>query len=200
MFLGQAGMFLSFQARRSSATRSSTSDLTVYRRVRRHCYLLLRLVWIAELVWIVVCSIKIPHWYDSAFDLRNYQQEAGTAHRAPQACNDKFTRPLRELWASGRHWNCFQTSPCSRFALASTICMHFQTSKPLLGSIDANRPWTAIEPVHIAHLHRSQKEPFSEFPPELQVESGPWCLSLQPPANSPPRIWSNGASARPVFW
>ena len=29
MFLGQAGMFLSFQARRSSATRSSTSDLTV---------------------------------------------------------------------------------------------------------------------------------------------------------------------------
>ena len=30
MFLGQAGMFLSFQARRSSATRSSTSDLTVY--------------------------------------------------------------------------------------------------------------------------------------------------------------------------
>ena len=31
MFLGQAGMFLSFQARRSSATRSSTSDLTVSR-------------------------------------------------------------------------------------------------------------------------------------------------------------------------
>ena len=30
MFLGQAGMFLSFQARRSSATRSSTSDLTVF--------------------------------------------------------------------------------------------------------------------------------------------------------------------------
>ena len=29
MFLGQAGMFLSFQARRSSATRSSTSDVTV---------------------------------------------------------------------------------------------------------------------------------------------------------------------------
>ena len=29
MFLGQTGMFLSFQARRSSATRSSTSDLTV---------------------------------------------------------------------------------------------------------------------------------------------------------------------------
>ena len=29
MFLGQAGMFLSVQARRSSATRSSTSDLTV---------------------------------------------------------------------------------------------------------------------------------------------------------------------------
>ena len=29
MFLGQAGMFLSFQARRSSATRSSTSGLTV---------------------------------------------------------------------------------------------------------------------------------------------------------------------------
>ena len=29
-FLGQAGMFLSFQAGRSSATRSSTSDLTVY--------------------------------------------------------------------------------------------------------------------------------------------------------------------------
>ena len=29
MFLGQAGMFLSLQARRSSATRSSTSDLTV---------------------------------------------------------------------------------------------------------------------------------------------------------------------------
>ena len=29
MFLGQAGMFLSFQARRSSAMRSSTSDLTV---------------------------------------------------------------------------------------------------------------------------------------------------------------------------
>ena len=29
MFLGQAGMFLLFQARRSSATRSSTSDLTV---------------------------------------------------------------------------------------------------------------------------------------------------------------------------
>ena len=29
MFLGQAGTFLSFQARRSSATRSSTSDLTV---------------------------------------------------------------------------------------------------------------------------------------------------------------------------
>ena len=29
MFLGQAGMFLSFQARRSSAKRSSTSDLTV---------------------------------------------------------------------------------------------------------------------------------------------------------------------------
>ena len=29
MFLDQAGMFLSFQARRSSATRSSTSDLTV---------------------------------------------------------------------------------------------------------------------------------------------------------------------------
>ena len=29
MFLGQAGMFLSFQAKRSSATRSSTSDLTV---------------------------------------------------------------------------------------------------------------------------------------------------------------------------
>ena len=31
MFLGQAGMFLSFQDRRSSATRSSTSDLTVIR-------------------------------------------------------------------------------------------------------------------------------------------------------------------------
>ena len=31
MFLGQAGMFLSFQARRSSATRSSTSDLTVWK-------------------------------------------------------------------------------------------------------------------------------------------------------------------------
>ena len=30
MFLGQAGMFLSVQARRSSATRSSTSDLTVF--------------------------------------------------------------------------------------------------------------------------------------------------------------------------
>ena len=30
MFMGQAGMFLSFQARRSSATRSSTSDLTVF--------------------------------------------------------------------------------------------------------------------------------------------------------------------------
>ena len=30
MFLGQAGTFLSFQARRSSATRSSTSDLTVH--------------------------------------------------------------------------------------------------------------------------------------------------------------------------
>ena len=30
MFLVQAGMFLSFQARRSSATRSSTSDLTVH--------------------------------------------------------------------------------------------------------------------------------------------------------------------------
>ena len=29
MFLGQAGTFLSFQARRSSATHSSTSDLTV---------------------------------------------------------------------------------------------------------------------------------------------------------------------------
>ena len=29
MFLGQAGTFLSFQARRSSAMRSSTSDLTV---------------------------------------------------------------------------------------------------------------------------------------------------------------------------
>ena len=29
MFLGQAGTFLSFQARRSSAKRSSTSDLTV---------------------------------------------------------------------------------------------------------------------------------------------------------------------------
>ena len=29
MFLGQAGTFLSFQARRSWATRSSTSDLTV---------------------------------------------------------------------------------------------------------------------------------------------------------------------------
>ena len=29
MFFGQAGMFLSFQARRSSAMRSSTSDLTV---------------------------------------------------------------------------------------------------------------------------------------------------------------------------
>ena len=29
MFLGQAGMFLSFQARCSSAMRSSTSDLTV---------------------------------------------------------------------------------------------------------------------------------------------------------------------------
>ena len=32
MFLGQAGMFLSFQARRPSATRSSTSDLTVVGR------------------------------------------------------------------------------------------------------------------------------------------------------------------------
>ena len=31
--LGQAGMFLSFQARRSSATRSSTSDLTVGRNI-----------------------------------------------------------------------------------------------------------------------------------------------------------------------
>ena len=31
MVLGQAGMFLSFQARRSSATRSSTFDLTVVR-------------------------------------------------------------------------------------------------------------------------------------------------------------------------
>ena len=30
MFLGQAGTFLSFQARRSSAMRSSTSDLTVF--------------------------------------------------------------------------------------------------------------------------------------------------------------------------
>ena len=30
MFLGQAGMFLSFQAKRSSATRFSTSDLTVF--------------------------------------------------------------------------------------------------------------------------------------------------------------------------
>ena len=29
MFLGQAGLFLSFQAGRSSATHSSTSDLTV---------------------------------------------------------------------------------------------------------------------------------------------------------------------------
>ena len=34
-FLGQAGMFLSFQARCSSATRSSTSDLTV--ADRKHC-------------------------------------------------------------------------------------------------------------------------------------------------------------------
>ena len=31
MFLGQAGTFLSFQARRSSATHSSTSDLTGYK-------------------------------------------------------------------------------------------------------------------------------------------------------------------------
>ena len=30
MFLGQSGMFLSFQARRSSATRSSTSDISLY--------------------------------------------------------------------------------------------------------------------------------------------------------------------------
>ena len=38
MFLGQAGIFLSFQARRSSATRSSTSDLTVlpYLRPSKH--------------------------------------------------------------------------------------------------------------------------------------------------------------------
>ena len=34
MFLGQAGMFLSFQARRSSATRSSTSDLTVNQKLK----------------------------------------------------------------------------------------------------------------------------------------------------------------------
>ena len=34
MFLGQAGMFLSFQAGRSSDTRSSTSDLTVARKRR----------------------------------------------------------------------------------------------------------------------------------------------------------------------
>ena len=34
MFLGQAGMFLSFQPGRSSATRSSTSDLTVGVKVR----------------------------------------------------------------------------------------------------------------------------------------------------------------------
>ena len=39
MFFGQTGMFLSFQAGRSSATRSSTSDLTVFWKcfgVQRH--------------------------------------------------------------------------------------------------------------------------------------------------------------------
>ena len=39
MFLGQAGMFLSFQARRSSATRSSTSDLTVLHLCVHSCLL-----------------------------------------------------------------------------------------------------------------------------------------------------------------
>ena len=34
MFLGQAGTFLSFQARRSSAKRSSASDLTVEAKCR----------------------------------------------------------------------------------------------------------------------------------------------------------------------
>ena len=43
---------------------------------------------------------------------------------APQVSHD--TTNSLALWATVQHQNCFQTSPCSRFVLASTTSVHFQ--------------------------------------------------------------------------
>ena len=56
MFLGQAGTFLSFQARRSSAKRSSTSDLTVLVQPVQVAFLVVSVVTVHHLFYLLLQS------------------------------------------------------------------------------------------------------------------------------------------------
>ena len=61
MFFGQAGAFLSFQARRSSAMRSSTSDLTVN---ILWLFFFLFVVWSLWLfLFLIMSSWRLSYWW-----------------------------------------------------------------------------------------------------------------------------------------